>query len=59
MVTPPPFPYGAIGLLVIDLRCRLGHCLIVRPPVNGYPCRVIVKFGRTFEMCDREGQNFG
>ncbi|KAI5658195.1 hypothetical protein M9H77_26988 [Catharanthus roseus] len=59
MVSPHPFPYGAIGPLVLGLRCRLGRCLTIRPLQNGYPRRIIIKFGRAFEMCDREGQNFG
>ncbi|KAI5675981.1 hypothetical protein M9H77_06931 [Catharanthus roseus] len=59
MVAPCPFPYGAIGPLAIGLHCRLGRCLIVRPPRNSYPHRVIVKFRCALQMCDREGQNFG
>lgn len=59
MDTPRPFPYGAISPLEIGFYHCLGHYLIGRPPINGYPRRVIVKFGRTFKMRDREGQNFG
>lgn len=51
-VSPQPFPYVAIGPLVIGLRHLLGQCLTVRPPLNGYPRRIIVKFGCAFEMCD-------
>lgn len=59
MVSPCPFPYGAIGPLAIGLHNCLGQCLIVRRPCNNYLRRIIVKFGRAFEMCNREGQNIG
>ncbi|KAI5649061.1 hypothetical protein M9H77_35066 [Catharanthus roseus] len=47
-----PFPNGALGTLAIGLRRCLGHCLTVRLTMNGQPRRVIVKFGRAFEICD-------
>lgn len=59
IVSPRPFPYGAIGPMVVRLCPRLRQCLTIKPLRNGYPKRIVAEFGRTFEMCDREGQNFG
>lgn len=50
MVSPRPFPYGSIGSLEIGLGHCLGWYLIVRPPRDSYPRRIIVKLGHAFQM---------
>lgn len=51
----PPFPYADLGPLALELRQRLGHCLMLRPLQHGNLKRIIIKFGRAFSYATVKG----